>query len=103
MSWLSVLILLVTGILKTPSSMLFDTISSYGVILTVKHVMIILMIICGLMITFVFAPKLRRYIPSPGSGPAPEFIAAQNGIKIFSSPNPLLGVGVLFCVALLHR
>lgn len=102
MSWLSVLILLVTGILKTPSSMLFDTVSSYGLILTVKHVMIILMIIFGLMITLVFAPKLRRYIPSPGNGPAPEFIAAQNGIKIFSSLNTLLGLGVLFCVALLH-
>ena len=76
LAWGSILILLVTGVLKTPSSLLFDTVSAYGLILTVKHVMIILMIIFGLMITFVFAPKPRRFIPPPGSGPSPEIIAA---------------------------
>lgn len=102
LAWVSVLILLVTGLLKTPSSMLFDTVSSYGILLTVKHLMILLMIIFGIIISFVYAPRLRRLAPAPGAAPDPGFFAAQKGIKIYSSLNTILGIAVLFLVAVMQ-
>lgn len=99
-AWLSTLILLVTGLLKTPEGTLFSTASDYGVILLVKHILFVLMIAGGAIITFVFAPKLRSLAPKPGEGPSHEFLKAQKGVEILSATNTFLGLLVLVCVAM---
>ncbi len=100
-AWISVVVLLVTGFLKTPSSILFDSSSDYGRILLIKHIVIGLMIIVGLLITFTVAPKLIQLVPKPGEAPHPAFLRAQARVKVLSSTNLVLGLVVLFLVSML--
>ena len=101
-SWLSVVALASTGLLRTPGPLLFDTASPYGRLLTVKLLLFGVMIAIGAVITFGFAPKLHRFAPKPGEPPAREFLAAQRGVKLLSGTNTLLGVTVLVLVTVLR-
>ncbi len=100
--WVSVIILLLTGLYKTPSSMLFNPESRFGLWLTVKHIAILFMIIFGLLLTFVLSPKLRKLAPKPGEQPSSEFIKAQKNIALIARTNMTLGIIVLFCVSMMQ-
>lgn len=100
--WVSVIVLLLTGLYKTPSSMLFNPESRFGFWLTVKHAAIILMIIFGLMVTFVFSPKIRKLAPKAGEQPSTEFIKAQKNMSLAARTNMILGIIVLFCVSMMQ-
>lgn len=99
--WSCVAVLLVTGILKTPSAYLLDTGTHYGTLLLVKHAAFAVMILAGLLITFVAAPKLRAAAPAPGAPPSPEYATAQKRLDGLSALNTVLGVAVLVLVALM--
>lgn len=99
-SWTSVLLLLISGLIKTPEGLLFNTSSDYGIMLVFKHIIFVLMIISGFLITFIFAPKIRNLTPKPGERPNAEFSAAQNKIKLLSSINMVLGIIVLFLISI---
>ncbi|GAB4295601.1 MAG: hypothetical protein Kow0098_18020 [Ignavibacteriaceae bacterium] len=47
-AWVSVVILIITGLIKTPSELLFNTSSDFGLWLTIKHILILLMIVIGM-------------------------------------------------------
>jgi copper resistance protein D len=100
--WVSVVVLLLTGLYKTPSSMLFNPESRYGFWLTIKHATILLMIFFGLMVTFVIFPKLRKLTPKPGEQPSSEFIRAQKNMSLIARTNMILGIIVLFCVSMMQ-
>lgn len=97
--WSCVAVLLVTGLLKTPSAYLLDAGTRYGTLLLLKHAAFAVMILAGLLITFVAAPKLRAAAPAPGAPPSPEYVAAQKRLDALSALNTVLGVGVLLLVA----
>jgi len=97
-AWTSTIILLVTGFLKTPSQHLFDTSTTYGTLLLVKHVVIALMIVVGIVITFVVAPKLRSLAPAPGQPPSAGLVAAQGNLNVLSAINTVLGLVVLVLI-----
>ena len=100
MAWTSTLVLLVTGLLKTPTGLLFDTSTGYGTILLLKHIAFAAMFVIGLVITFGVAPKLRAFAPREGERPAPEFIAAQKRLSMLSGTNMILGILVLFLISM---
>lgn len=100
-AWSSVLILLATGLLKTPSRMLVDASSGYGRILLIKHIAFVFMILIGAIITFVVAPKIYKHSPHAGEQPSPVFLQAQARVKVLSSMNMILGILVLLLVSLL--
>ncbi|OGU29925.1 MAG: hypothetical protein A2057_05460 [Ignavibacteria bacterium GWA2_35_9] len=100
--WISVIVLLLTGLYKTPSYLLFNPESGFGLWLTVKHIAILLMILFGLLITFVVSPKLRKLAPKPGDQPLPEFIKAQKNMTLLARTNMTLGIIVLFCVSMMQ-
>ena len=100
-AWLSVLVLLVTGYLKTPDGMLLDISAGYGIILTLKHVLFLLMIIFGLVITLGIAPKLQKLAPKAGEKPSAEFLKNQKAIGLLSSTNMVLGILILVLVYML--
>jgi len=100
--WVSVVVLLLTGLYKTPSSMLFNPESRFGFWLTVKHAAILLMIFFGLMVTFVVFPKLRKLAPKPGEQPSIEFVKAQKNMSLIARTNMILGIIVLFCVSMMQ-
>jgi uncharacterized membrane protein len=100
--WGSVIILIITGLYKTPTQMLFYPESGFGYWLTVKHAAIILMIIFGLIVTFVISPKLRSLAPKTGEQPSAEFIKAQKNMSLIARTNMVLGLLVLFCVSMMQ-
>lgn len=100
-AWTSVIVLLVTGYLKTPDGMLLNTTSDLGLILTVKHLLILGMIAVGLIITLVVVPKLKVSAPKPGEGPTADFIGYQKRLSMLSTTNTVLGLAVLVCASFL--
>jgi len=97
--WCCVAVLLVTGFAKTPSGFLLSTESGYGQLLLAKHVMFAVMIVIGLVITFVVAPRLRALAPAPGSPPPAALLAAEKRLEALSAINTVLGLAVLLVVA----
>jgi len=102
LAWISVIILLVTGIIKTPSGMMFNQDSNFGLWLTIKHVIIILMIIIGLYISLGLAPKLNKLIPKSGEQPSAEFVKTQNMLKTLAVVNMTFGILVLFAISMMQ-
>lgn len=98
-AWGSVVLLLITGLMKTPGTMLLDGSSPMGLKLLIKHLAFLVMIVNGLIITFVAAPRLRANSPAPGSPPPPAFVGALKLIEGLSGANTLLGVAILWLVA----
>lgn len=99
-AWGSTLLLLITGFFKTPSGMLFNFSTDYGMMITVKHILFLVMIIFGSIITFVEAPKIKKYAPKSGEKPAQEFVNAQGKIKLLSASNMILGIIILILVSI---
>ena len=100
-AWSAIIVIIITGILKTPSNMYFDTSDEYGTYLFIKHVLVIGAIIVGLIITLVIVPKLKQSTPKPGERPSEEFISYSKKIEHLSKTNLILGILILICAALL--
>jgi putative copper export protein len=83
--------------------MLFDTSTTYGMTLMLKHLVFLLMIIFGILIAFVIVPRIGKLAPKPGEPPAPEFLKAQKQLPVFAIINTILGIAVLLFVALLRQ
>jgi uncharacterized membrane protein len=98
-AWISILVLLVTGFLKTPEGLLFDTSEVYSATLFAKHVTVLLMILIGLRISLGLVPKIRRQAPQPGQAPTAEFMSTQKQFQLFSRLNFALGILLLVLVA----
>lgn len=98
-AWSAIIILIITGILKTPADMYFDTSDEYEIYLFIKHVLVILTIIVGLIITFVYVPGLKANSPKPGEMPSAEFISYTKKIEHLSRTNLILGILILIFAA----
>jgi uncharacterized membrane protein len=97
----SIIILIITGIINTPSQMLFNFSTTFGITLTIKHLVIAAMVVIGLLIMFWLGPKMQASSPSPGEQPSPEFLKMQSQISVLSRVNMVLGVLVLFLTAMI--
>jgi uncharacterized membrane protein len=100
-AWTSIILLLITGFLKTPEGMLLDTSSDMGMILTVKHLLIVVVIIVGLLIALVVVPRLRRAAPGAGSVPTEDFVKASRQLHQLSMTSTITGIAILICAAFL--
>jgi copper resistance protein D len=98
-AWISTGVLLLTGVLKTPGEFLLDLATPYGRILLAKHLMFGLMILIGILITFVQVPRLRRNPPRAGSPPSERFLKSQQSIDRLSAINTFLGLAVLAVIS----
>ena len=102
-AWLCTIILLITGLLKTPPELLLSFTGRYDILLAIKHLLFLGMIIGGLIITFGLAPKMRKLAPKPGEPPAKAFVATQARIEMMSKVNLLLGVLVLLSLVIMRK
>jgi uncharacterized membrane protein len=100
-AWSSLLVLLITGYIKTPDGMLFDTTTELGIILLVKHLLIAGMIIIGLLIFFTVVPNLQKLAPKPGEKPHAVFIGYQKRLKLLAGINLVLGLLVVILASML--
>lgn len=101
LAWGSILTLIVTGILKTPSDMMLDASSDMGQILFVKHLLIAVILVVGVTIGAYVVPNMRKHAPAPGEAPSPDFLAFRNRLGRFATINLVLGVLVVFCASML--
>jgi len=101
-AWSSTVILIITGLIKAPSGVLFDLSTHYGLWLTIKHALIVLMIIGGLLITFRVAPKMGKLAPKPGEAPSMEFVKNQAMLSNISFLNMIFGLLVLLSTAIME-
>lgn len=101
-AWSSTIVLIVTGLIKAPSDALFDLSTHFSLWLAIKHLLIVLMIIGGLLITFGLAPKMSRLAPKPGEAPSPEFIKSQVMLSNISFFNMIFGLLVLLSTAIME-
>lgn len=102
-AWSCTILLLITGLLKTPTELLLSFSGRYDILLAVKHLLFLGMIVGGLIITFVLAPRMRRLAPKPGVPPAKEFVALQGRIEMTSKMNLVLGVLVLLSLVMMRH
>jgi uncharacterized membrane protein len=100
-AWASVIVLLVTGFLKTPEGLLFDTSEGYGMTLFLKHIVVLLIILIGLRISLVLVPRSQREAPQAGQPPSATFLKTQRQFRFLSRANFALGVIVLILIAIL--
>lgn len=100
-AWSSILVLIITGLIKTPSSLLLDTTSNFGVILLIKHLFIIAAIAVGLSIALYVVPNLRKASPKPGENPSPVFFNYQNKLKILATTNLIFALIILGLASML--
>ena len=100
LAWGSVVVLLVTGLLKTPPGQLFRPSTTFGAILALKHALTLLMVFAGLLVTLVIAPKLGTLTPKPGEKPSLDFLKVQKQLSMLGLANMIMGVAVLPLVAI---
>ncbi len=100
-AWGSIITLLITGYLKTPNGLMFDTSSEMGVMLTIKHILVAGVLVVGLTIGLYVVPKMQKAAPKPGEAPSATFIGYQNKLNTFASLNLVLGVLVVIVASML--
>jgi len=100
-AWISILLLLITGYIKTPEGMYFETSSEAGIALAIKHVLVLIVVVVGLLIGLVAVPRMRKAAPAKGAAPSGDFIKAQQQIRRLSVVTTILGVGIIVCAAFL--
>ena len=110
-AWGAVIVLIITGILKTTAlgvgQFLFTT--TYGIFLGIKHIIILVMIVIGAIVSFGIGPKLMALSKkppdtssgAPPAGPPPEVVKLQRMAGNLGYVNLVLGVAVLLLTAFL--
>ncbi len=101
LAWVSVILLIITGLMQTTSGLLFDISTDYGMYLTIKVLIVMIMITIGLYITLVLAPKIRKLAPQEGAAPSPEFLSLQKRLPLLARTNMILGISVLFLISII--
>lgn len=100
-AWTSIVVLIITGLLKTPSDMLFDTSSDIGIFLTIKLVSVIAVLIIGLFIGLKIVPAMRKVTPAPGEKPSDDFVKYSGQLDRLALINTILGVLILLWASFL--
>jgi len=99
LAWGSIIILVITGLIKTPSQMLLNVSSAWGMKLTIKHILVLSMVVVGLLMTFWLGPKMQSLSPSSGEQPGSGFLKVQKQLSVLARINSILGVLVLLLSA----
>lgn len=91
-AWLSIVVLILTGISITTNSIAFEDILSttYGIVLLSKHLVTLIMILIVTWVSFVLSSKLAPFAPKPDT------------ILILVKTNLSLGILVLLLTAILR-
>ncbi len=100
-AWGSIIVLLITGVMKTPEGEMFNTSSELGMMLTIKHILVIGVLIVGLTIGLYVVPRMHQATPKPGEAPSADFAEYQNKLNMLASVNLVLGVLVVVVASML--
>jgi uncharacterized membrane protein len=99
-SWGSVIMLAVTGIIKSLSEEVGQLSAATQLALKVKYGLFAVMLLIGILISVVLAPKMTALAPKPGEKPSSQFPKVQKQISTLSFINMILAVIILLCVVI---
>jgi uncharacterized membrane protein len=99
LSWLCIVVLIGTGIVKALSPDMADISQDDHLILSIKYTLFAGMLLLGIFLTFVLGPKMKKLTPAPGEKPSPEFINVQKRLTAVAFANMILGILVFFAMA----
>lgn len=100
-AWICIVLLIITGYLKTPKAILFNFTTDVGLYLAIKHLLIILVVVTGLVIGLHIVPNIRKNAPTTGEAPSLKFINYQKNLSKLASFNLILGVLIVVFASLL--
>jgi uncharacterized membrane protein len=100
-AWICIILLIITGYLKTPHEMLFNFTTDFGVYLAIKHLLIIIVVVSGLVIGLYVVPNLRKNAPKAGDTPSTEFAKYQKNLSSLATFNLILGILIVVFASLL--
>ena len=100
-AWTSVVVLIITGIILGSFEEASEMSDNVPIALKIKHILFLLMIIIGLVMTFILGPKMKKLAPKPGEKPSPEFPKVQKRISSLALINMILGILVLLANAMM--
>lgn len=98
-SLVSILVLAVTGYIKTPERMMFDFSYGLGITLAVKHALAILALIGGLSIGLYALASRRTNSHRPDEAPPGTSPGIQKRMNILVKVNTVLGLLILVLAA----
>jgi uncharacterized membrane protein len=110
LAWGAIVVLIVTGVfIARRTGMLgFNFNTTRGIVLFAKHVIILIMVLIGAMVSLVIGPKLKAppKVVEGGSdapaGPSPQAVKLQKQAGTLGVLNLVLGIGVLFLTELMN-
>ncbi len=109
LTWGAILLLIVTGILMNieRGDAIVSLATTYGILFFIKHICVLIMVINGILISFVLGPKLQPKAPDSGnaaavpSGPPDQsMIKTQRIMGLLGVVNLFAGMAVLLLTAL---
>ena len=109
LAWGAIIVLIITGVFIAwyKGSLGVSFSSTYGIILFAKHLIILIMIVIGVLVSLVIGPKLKAP-PAPAEvgsggppGPPPGMVKLQKQAGALGLINLVLGIAVLFLTELL--
>jgi uncharacterized membrane protein len=100
-AWICLVLLIITGYLKTPHALLFNITTDVGLYLAIKHLLIILVVVSGLVIGLYVVPNLRKSAPTTGEVPSATFIQYQKKLSNLATFNLVLGILIVVFASLL--
>ena len=101
-SWISVIILIITGSMKVQHNALFDHGTNYGLALTFKIAFVINMVLIMAVMTFIFGKKIRDNSPKEGEEPSEDFLNLQRQLTSSGLTNLILGFLVIVFVIVIR-
>ncbi|HMN17395.1 MAG TPA: CopD family protein [Ignavibacteriaceae bacterium] len=100
-AWVAIIILIITGFLKTPGEMLLNISTQFGIVLFIKHIFILGVVLVGIVIGGIVVPGLRKNMPNPGEKPREKFLLFKKRLELLATTNLILGILILICASML--
>jgi len=95
LSWVSVIILIITGSMKVQHNALFDHATNYGLALTFKIALVVNMVLIMVVISFIFGKKIKENMPKKGKEPSEDLLLIQRQLTASGLTNLILGILVI--------
>jgi copper resistance protein D len=98
-AWASIVVVLITGLLRPGANYLLDTSGPDGALLMVKSLLFLGMVVIGILMTFVLTPKMKKLAPAPGEKPPEGLLKVGKQLETLGMVNMVLGILILYVVA----
>lgn len=101
-AWHCIALLLITGLIRAPHKLMFNISIHYGLILTIKHIFVILAII----FTILWSRHINKYykpiVRGVQSDLSTDYQQVELKLRFLSSVNMIIGIAILLTIFLFN-